>query len=88
MTTAPGNIAAILSERQKTHGSFADHAYVTQSLKAVVMPFYDKLDAMQREAVDMILHKVGRICAGDPSFKDHWLDVAGYATLIADNLEA
>jgi hypothetical protein len=31
----------------------------------------------------MIAHKIGRIIAGDPDFRDHWDDLAGYATLIA-----
>ena len=37
-----------------------------------------------KEALDMIAHKIGRICAGNPNFKDHWADIAGYAQLVAD----
>ena len=40
------------------------------------------LDAYQREALDMIAHKIGRIFAVDADFLDHWLDIAGYATLV------
>ena len=36
----------------------------------------------------MIAHKIGRILAGDPNHIDHWLDIAGYATLVAKELEA
>jgi hypothetical protein len=36
-----------------------------------------------REALEIDAHKIGRILAGDPDFRDHWLDRAGYATLIA-----
>jgi hypothetical protein len=35
----------------------------------------------------MIVHKIGRIVNGDPDVTDHWVDIAGYATLIADRLE-
>jgi hypothetical protein len=34
---------------------------------------------VQREAIDMICHKLGRILSGDPSHPDHWLDIQGYA---------
>jgi hypothetical protein len=43
-------------------------------------------DAVIAEALDMILHKIGRIVAGDATFKDHWVDIAGYATLVADRV--
>ena len=36
----------------------------------------------------MIAHKIGRILAGDPSFQDHWADIAGYATLIINPLRS
>jgi hypothetical protein len=40
----------------------------------------------QREALEMIQHKVARILNGDPSYHDSWHDIAGYATLVADRL--
>ena len=43
-----------------------------------------KLEQTQRESLDMIAHKIGRILAGDPDFRDHWDDIAGYAKLVAD----
>ena len=30
----------------------------------------------------MIVHKIGRILAGNPNHSDHWHDIAGYATLV------
>lgn len=77
----------LLNERAKTHGSFTDHARITQLLKAIVHSephWQHALTMCQRESVDMILHKIGRIMAGNPSFKDHWDDIAGYARLVAD----
>jgi len=41
----------------------------------------------QWEALEMIVHKIGRIVNGDPDVTDHWVDIAGYATLIAERLE-
>lgn len=78
--------AQLLSERAKTHGSFEVHAKTTQSLKAVVtINLGDKiLSPRHQEAIDMILHKIGRIVAGNPNFKDHWDDIAGYARLGSD----
>jgi hypothetical protein len=34
----------------------------------------------------MICHKIGRIVNGDPDYFDSWIDVAGYAQLVADRL--
>ena len=39
------------------------------------------LSDTQRESLAMIVHKIGRIIAGDPSFADHWDDIAGYPKL-------
>jgi len=80
----------ILDERQKTHGNFSDHASVTQELKGVLQRNPDliaKLSVTQRESIEMIFHKVGRILAGDPNFKDHWDDISGYAMLVSIGLK-
>lgn len=79
-----------LNERGKTHGAFADHARITQRLKLIAQEEYrfrakrgqDPLSFKQLEAIDMILHKLGRVIAGESGFADHWLDIAGYASLI------
>lgn len=77
---------ALLSERAKTHGSFRVHATTTQSLKAVVKTSLGAklLSCSHQEALDMILHKIGRIVAGDANFNDHWDDIAGYAKLASE----
>jgi hypothetical protein len=76
----------LLAERGKTHGDFTYHAQVVQELKAVMaaQPNYKRLSRVQREALEMIVHKIGRILAGDPDHKDHWLDIGGYSRLAAD----
>lgn len=82
------NIDALLDERGKTHGDYGDHARITQNLKRSIYTEEGvaKLNAMQREALDMIAHKIGRIIAGNPHFKDHWDDIAGYARLVSQRL--
>jgi len=50
-------------------------------------PGWKNLNAMQRESLDMIAHKIGRILAGNPNFKDHWVDGSGYFELIARTLD-
>lgn len=74
----------ILAEREKTHGDFKQHAYYTQQMKALIPPV-NPLNNCQRESLEMIMHKIGRILAGDPNHKDHWDDIAGYATLASNN---
>ena len=75
------DINNLLEERGKTHGDFRDHALITQTIKALYAG--KVLDSVQRESLDMIAHKIGRIIAGDPDHIDHWDDIAGYATLAA-----
>lgn len=80
------DIHALLDERAKTHGDYTVHAQITQDIKAVIFngPSNRSLLPHQRETLEMIAHKIGRICAGDPNVEDHWRDIAGYATLSAD----
>jgi hypothetical protein len=82
-------VEAILNERAKTHGDYGDHAAITQSMKRRmrIAPSWKRLNDCEREALEMIVHKIGRILAGNPHFRDHWDDIAGYATLVAERTE-
>mgnify|MGYP001330036247 CR=1 FL=1 len=82
-------IEEILAEREKTHGDFRTHAAITDAIKYHMhnSSKWDYLSSIQREALDMTAHKIGRILAGDPDHKDHWDDIAGYATLVARELK-
>jgi len=77
---------ALLAEREKTHGDFTIHAQITQDLKTIMAAtgVWPNLSTYSREALEMIAHKIGRILAGNPNFRDHWDDIAGYAKLVAD----
>lgn len=83
-------IQAILTERGKSHGNFDDNARISQRLKDVVRTeaTYKHLTSIQREAIDMILHKISRAVAGNASFQDHWDDIAGYAKLVSERCPA
>jgi hypothetical protein len=80
-----------LAERGKRYGTFKGHAKITQRLKAVLTEHVKErgtiLDDDQAEALEMICHKLGRIVNGDPNYADSWVDIAGYAKLVADRLE-
>ncbi len=84
-------INRVLEERGSRYGNFEDHASITQNLKALVASMLEnrkkKLADDQQEALDMIFHKIGRIVNGDPDYADSWVDIAGYAKLVADRLE-
>ena len=77
------NTTELLHTRNETHGSFIVNARVSQSLKEVFRnePSWAHLDIIHREAIDHMCGKFGRIMAGQPTFDDHWDDLAGYAQL-------
>lgn len=77
-------LEVVLSERGKTNGDYEEMATVIQKLKQTMLAGHMKRNSVQNEAIDMICHKLGRIAAGDPTTEDHWRDIAGYATLVAD----
>jgi hypothetical protein len=77
---------ALLSARGKTHGCYAEQADITQRHRAVLRSAknWDSLSSVQKDAIEMISVKISRIISGDPSHRDHWEDIAGYATLAAN----
>jgi hypothetical protein len=85
------DVDALLAKRGSRYGNFLDTARITQRLKSVAHQFaqqHDKtFDVDQAEALDMIFNKIGRILNGDPNYADSWIDIAGYAKLVADRLE-
>jgi len=80
-----------LDARAVDYGKFIEGAEVMQMLKRVVQNALSNRDKVlahdQAESMDMIIHKIGRIVNGNPDVVDHWLDIAGYAKLVADRLE-
>lgn len=77
-----------LEQRGSTHGVFCMNSRISQQLKHHIRneQGYNRLTYAQKEALDMIMHKISRILAGDPKFIDSWRDIAGYAQLVVDEL--
>lgn len=86
---AIGLIEATLAQRGSRYGKFTGHAKIAQGMKQVMVdsPNWLLLDPDQREALEMVAHKIGRILNGDPHYHDSWHDIVGYAKLVADRLE-
>ena len=82
-------IGATLSERGARYGEYREHARITQAIKRAMVdsPNWSTLADDQREALEMVAHKVGRILNGDPDYHDSWHDIIGYTKLVADRLD-
>jgi hypothetical protein len=85
------SVEQTLTERGSRYGCFKGHSHYTQAIKdsyRVNEDNWNKLTDSQRESLDMIAHKIGRILNGDPNYADSWHDIAGYATLVEKELTA
>lgn len=82
-------ISDILAERQKTHGSFEDHARIAQQIKDIMYdsPNWPELSSVYREGLEMIAHKIARVCSGNAHHADHVVDIQGYAKLMEESLK-
>ena len=93
------DLAATLAERGRRYGKFVGHAVITQKIKDTMRTYereyfaategvsWNRLAPDQREALEMIAHKIGKILNGDPDYSDSWHDIAGYAKSVADRLD-
>lgn len=81
-------IEATLAERGSRYGDFSDHARIAQSLQDNMRKEgWEKLSAVQKQALTVIADKIARILSGDPNYKDNWHDIQGYAKLAEDRCE-
>lgn len=82
------DIGTTLEERGKRYGKFIGHAAITQAIKGVMKATdnWKILEPDQKEALEMIAHKIGRILNGDPNYADSWHDIGGYSGLVDDRL--
>ena len=82
-------IDEVLEERGKRYGSFTSHANIAQELKKVMTASenWNDLEDDQKEALEMIQHKIARILNGDSIYDDNWIDIAGYSTLIVNRIK-
>ena len=84
------SIDAILAERGTRYGAFREHARITQSIKVAMVdsPNWAKLPAYQKEALEMVAHKIGRMLNGDFTYEDNLTDIVGYAQLALEDTHA
>jgi hypothetical protein len=83
------DVDAVLDKRGAFYGTFTGVARVAQHFKHCLKQgdSYHKLAPDQKEALDLIATKLARIVSGDPEYGDSWVDIAGYAKLVADRLQ-
>lgn len=81
-------IDKILDDRGAQYGDFVTHALVTQKIKDAMTlgQSWHNCSLDQKEALEMIAHKIGRIVNGNPDYKDSWTDIIGYAKLVEKEL--
>jgi len=82
------DIENTLNQRGEQYGSFRANAKLMQKLKQALRRCtgWSRLADDQCEALEMICHKMSRIVNGDPDYADSWVDIAGYAMLVAERL--
>jgi|DEB0MinimDraft_3_1074331.scaffolds.fasta_scaffold00296_14 hypothetical protein len=79
----------LLDSRGSDYGSFSRLARRAQIIKSTTRgSTIDRSPEhlVHLEAFEMIATKLARITAGDPDILDNWVDIAGYATLVADHI--
>lgn len=78
----------ILKARNSVHGDFSENAIIHQDLLSILVrsTSYHELDAVKVTALQYICGKISRIVSGDPEYKDHWDDIAGYALLVSERI--
>ena len=84
-------VSKVLDARAEQYGSFMQSSDTVIRIKSILhnvvarneVPLYPD----QLQALDMIATKISRIVHGNPNHLDSWIDIAGYATLVADRLQ-
>ena len=90
------DIQQTLDERGDRYGDWKNHAQISQDIQSAMIKGwmmrgdgqdFNDLPAYMTEALTMISNKIGRILNGDPYYDDSWRDIAGYATLVVNQLK-
>lgn len=77
-----------LKTREKAYGGFVNVAKTSQSLQRTMRESknWGNIADDQRESLQTIASKIGRLLNGDANYIDNWHDIAGYAILIEQRL--
>lgn len=83
------SVELVLRDRETIHGLYHQQAALSEFLKDEMhrSSNWHRLEPTQRQALDMIATKIGRILTGDPRCIDHWKDIQGYSRLVEKDLE-
>jgi hypothetical protein len=86
IVTKTDKTTKLLSARAKTHGDFGEDAALLRRIMEVMRTGrnWKDLTPEQEYALCMIAMKIARALTGDPNYRDHWDDIAGYARLVAE----
>lgn len=82
-------VAEVLAQRGSKYGPFKYQGALAQALKQTMRQglSWEELPPEQREALDMIAHKISRVVSGEVGYLDSWVDIAGYAQLVVNGLQ-
>jgi hypothetical protein len=88
ITMEPSDVDQILGERGNRYGTFESNARTCQLLKNVLhsQEGWYRLSYVQREAVEMMMHKISRLVNGDATYLDTVVDIAGYNQLMLEHM--
>ncbi len=83
------NIQTTLQTRAQSHGDFRYVSQMSQNIKRVLKSSasWNDLEPWQQEGLEAVAMKLARIMSGNSFDKDHWHDVAGYASLVVREIE-
>jgi hypothetical protein len=84
-------VGKVLDARAEQYGSFMKSSDTAVKIKGAIHNALARNDTHlfpdQMIALDMIALKISRIVNGNAAHLDSWIDIAGYATLVADRLQ-
>jgi hypothetical protein len=84
-------VGKVLDARAEQYGSFMQSSDTVIRIKSILHNVVARNEVLlypdQLQALDMIATKISRIVHGNPNHLDSWIDIAGYATLVADRLQ-
>lgn len=87
------DIKDILEQRELTYGRFSDIATKAHMITELIADDLERNSGLdnsysaKKVALEMIAMKIARIVSGDSNHIDNWKDIAGYALLVAQELE-
>ena len=82
-------VREVLDERGLSYGSFKGYAEKANAIKKILKKNSEgsASNPVALEAMDMVVSKLCRLANGDLLHRDSWVDIAGYAQLVVDELK-